>query len=543
MYLIFCGLIFLLSGCSGQVAGGGIETNNTISAVHADGTPAAGAGVWIHRADYIKDTSEFYDDDRTPDGYIDENGRYFLNGLPEGEYVAEVRYENLEGALFTFEIRGTEGTEIRPDTLEPLGSVSGEVVTDSITQNVFVQIRGLERIVRATPEGGYSITGLPKGTVQLHMTSTNPDVFYDEPAPAEILPGKNTVVEKVGYVIEDYGTWGNTRPIIINTSVSGAGVSGDVVGFPLLVRLDGGSFDFSGAEPGGTDIRFSKPDGTHLPYQIEQWDDASQQAAIWVRMDTVYGDNDTQSIIIHWGKPSAIDRSDGRAVFNTSSAFTGVWHYAEDPSGVAPQMLDATVHSSHGTSYGDMTSDDLVASIIGQGLDFDDAGDYIRMDGLSPLFSDGDDMTFSLWFKTPIQNKAYFIAGGKSTDNSDVFRVGISDDGEILVQTGLNETREMMGGRYDDDVWHYVVAMVDSSGVRTVYVDAVEVPGYMRTDLPPYSALTNVVSGMDWDGGNPSDRYGGIMDELCLSTQIRSFDWIKLCFETQKPGSAVVGLE
>lgn len=61
-------------------------------------------------------------------------------------------------------------------------------------------------------------------------------------------------------------------------------------------RLNQSNFNFSEALGSGENIRFSKADGTHLYYQIERWDSLSGEAQVWVRVDTVYGNNSTQYI-------------------------------------------------------------------------------------------------------------------------------------------------------------------------------------------------------------------------------------------------------
>ena len=72
---------------------------------------------------------------------------------------------------------------------------------------------------------------------------------------------------------EDYLTWANHDSIYINTTPSGAGITGvPIADFPLLVRLDTSKFkNFSQVMAGGADIRFSKDNfSRHLPYQIER---------------------------------------------------------------------------------------------------------------------------------------------------------------------------------------------------------------------------------------------------------------------------------
>ena len=126
-------------------------------------------------------------------------------------------------------------------------------------------------------------------------------------------------------VIEDYSNWSNSQSIVLNTTKTGADVSGDVGRFPVLVRLiEGHHLDFSTANEGSS-IRFANSDGDHLSYEIERWTTSSSpdSAEIWVFADTIYGDNSSQYITMHWGNGNAVDRSDGEMVFSTGNGFAG----------------------------------------------------------------------------------------------------------------------------------------------------------------------------------------------------------------------------
>ena len=53
-------------------------------------------------------------------------------------------------------------------------------------------------------------------------------------------------------------SWKYARALILNTSATGANVSGTVFDFPVVIRLNAGNFDFSQAQSGGADIRFGE---------------------------------------------------------------------------------------------------------------------------------------------------------------------------------------------------------------------------------------------------------------------------------------------
>ena len=157
---------------------------------------------------------------------------------------------------------------------------------------------------------------------------------------------------------DDYGNWNYYKPVYLNTTSGGADVSTNVEEFPVLVRLTSSDFDFSEAQGNGEDIRFAKEgDGTHLSYEIEEWDSSGGSAVIWVLADSVHGDDSTE-IQMYWGMATAGDSSDGEAVFDTANGFAGVYHFAP-----ADTFADATANSNDGTNVG--TSADATTTIIG----------------------------------------------------------------------------------------------------------------------------------------------------------------------------------
>ncbi|EFK96964.1 transport protein ExbB2 [sediment metagenome] len=140
----------------------------------------------------------------------------------------------------------------------------------------------------------------------------------------------HTIVLRAGE--EDFGTWQYSKAIYLNTNTSGANVSSNVTNFPVLIRLDRTNFNFGEASIYGNDLRFGKNDTAFIPYQIEQWDAVNQVAQIWVKVDTVKGNDSTQYFTMYWGKSDADSRSDGSAVFDTANGYAGVWHMNPDLS-------------------------------------------------------------------------------------------------------------------------------------------------------------------------------------------------------------------
>lgn len=136
-------------------------------------------------------------------------------------------------------------------------------------------------------------------------------------------------------------------------------------GFPLLVRLDKGWFDFSQAKPDGADVRFATSAGASLAYQIEAWDASAGMAAIWVRIPTLKG-NARQELKMFWGKADASSESDGKAIFNASNGYK----YIGDMDEVRVSTRDALRRLGETSIRKPETVQTLVRTLVKEGGEF-----------------------------------------------------------------------------------------------------------------------------------------------------------------------------
>ena len=358
-----------------------------------------------------------------------------------------------------------------------------------------------------------------------------PDSTLEQPIPASRL---SPVTDD-----EDYSDWNFTSTIIMNTTVSGANVSQNVLKVPVLVRLSESNFDFSSARADGSDLRFSKTDGSHFYYQIEQWDILAQIAAVWVRVDTVFGNDSTQSITMHWGKSDAVSRSDGAAVFDTAAGFRGVWHMEQVPPDT---IRDATINRNNGTVHGNMGASNSVGGAVGKALRFNDStSDYCNMGNSTTLQISGE-VTLSAWIKTGVNDTFMGICGkiilfpGKKGFSLHKYTTNV-----FRFHTANGSTQELLESNtgYADSNWHYI-AGVRRGSANYLYVDGVQqtATGSLAfSDDGSFAAAGKQYT--DYEG-----RYwDGLIDEMRIDSKGRSADWIKLCYENQKEGSVFLSIE
>ncbi len=316
---------------------------------------------------------------------------------------------------------------------------------------------------------------------------------------------------------EIYSQWAHSQNIIINTSSSGYAISTDIYNFPYLIRLLGGDIPFNEVKKNGDDIRFASAGGTHLSYEIEKWDSAANSAAVWVKVDTILGNNATQFMRMYWGKSDANTQSNGAAVFDTARNFVAVWHFGSD------SLNDATANANSGTDHSSLLANGLIGNCRGFG------GGYIDF-GNKNCFKIGSYITVTGWLKSSQPS------GWASIVRHDGhFTAFQADDGGnahiALWNPNLNTSASWSWADWNDGKWHFFASRFHTtSGVTvlrdgTAYVSAPAITGTLAT-----TTTAPFVVGATETGG---ENYSGLLDEVVVSNTVRSDAWIKLCYLNQ----------
>jgi autotransporter-associated beta strand protein len=363
----------------------------------------------------------------------------------------------------------------------------------------------------------------------------------------------NDIVLRVARITqgEEYTEWSYSRTISLNTTSQGADVSGNVTNFPVLLRLNPDNFPyFSQTLASGADIRFAKTNGNHLRYTIERWVDVTgsyDTAEIWIKIDTVYGNNKTQAFVMYWGKTGAADSSKSTAVFDTANGFVSVYSLGQS-SGAA---VDYTYNALNGTANGNVPN--RQAGQIGYGQSFDGDGDYFNA-GAGTKFdlSANDRMTISAWVK-PAGNATGGIEGIVAKwrwNGATAYQYELAEDQTNGFFFGLSSTGsdyiflyDSVGNAPSNDTWYNVVGQMDGSKMR-IFVDGVAKDSTNATAIAPENSNASFKIGeIDDDGSTYRQYYNGIIDYVTLSKTARNADWIKLSYENQKTDQTLVDPE
>jgi hypothetical protein len=320
-----------------------------------------------------------------------------------------------------------------------------------------------------------------------------------------------------------YEEWKHSGAIHILTTPVGAGLpaAAAVRDFPLLVRLYRDSFRFSEADREGNDIRFSAA-GKPLAYEIEDWDQEAGEASIWVRIPWIKG-NESQEIRIHWGRAGVPGESDGKAVFNASNGYIGVWHLGGDVRDVAGNLQS----EDKGTIKAE--------GVIGGARHFSGNAGVFCGKEIGVLPSGGTPHSTQAWFR-PVSANGRIVAWGNESKQGKV-TMNYGSPPQIRMDCYFSNGNVEAGIPGPTKDWIQAVHTFED-GRSSLYIN-----GEKRGEGNPRSApLAIERPARMWLGGwYDNYEYTGDIDEVRVSGVARSADWVRLEHENQKPVQTLVG--
>lgn len=519
-----------------NLAGGGSDLPDkrvvTGKVFSADKNPAPNTQVMIIPANY-----NYLNNASIPTEQIDTTdsaGVFHFSRCKAGDYnIQAVHLSKRTRFLITGVAVGEDTTKVPDDTLRPPGAVKVFFPDGMTPANCLVYFPGTTIADHQVTNTNYVVLdSIPAGKIPRVYFVTKVDsvpsaVRYN----LTISSGDTTVLAKPA--------WNYSRRLILNTSLSGAQVNGNVLNFPILVRLNSDNFDFLQAKSNGEDIRFTKSDNTFLPYEIERWDAINKRAEIWVKVDTVAGNDSTQSITMYWGNSTVSDSSNSNAVFDTSNSVTAVWHLNQN-------CTDATGNRHNGIA----SSATDTSGIIGFCKKFNGT-DSIQIAG---LLSEPSSITLSAWAQLDSITPLMF-------HGSEVISIGDA----VLIRMDYNNTNSLGTGgaiHASNDTtyshfgsgqflkqsgWHFITFTLDETSLSPVlYIDGLKVDGLKTTAGTVLKMPINYggVGQNTYIGkhGNGKTGYGftGRIDEVRVYRAALSANYIKLSFMNQKDNDELV---
>lgn len=527
-------LSFIMTGCTApDTAGATTETTNGVIGLilNNDNTPATNTVVKLMIFDYdpaaqnVSDSTAFIDT-------TDTNGQFGFKRIRPGNYSILARNKKSKTSLLIRDVDVIDDsiTEVSSANLKKSGSISiGFNSQGAIDSGSYVYIPGTDIFASVEKKDRIVLDDVPAGLfseVILHgPVDKKSNILRNG---VEIKPESTITIENP--------LWKYSRKIVLNTTASGADIKDDLYNFPILIRLNNTNFQFDQA--GGSDLLFTS-NNKRLPMEIERWDDANRMAEIWVKIDTIYGNDAEQSITMYWGNPQAAIKWNSNQVFDTADGFLGVWHLNEN----SDTVHDATGNGFHGIRFGNLSQS---SSVIGYGQAFSGATAYYEIgDAINPGTGN---LTLSAWVKrkgTGLQS--IFVKSNGGTPSSTygwTLSFGVLDqlhfftatDGSSWGSKGAFDFWSDSNAVINDTVsWHYVVAVFNrfSNDSCRCFIDGMDVTGGHNGNVKDVASIVNTLPlriGSEVDGDY---RFIGSLDECVISGVPRSDAWIRLCFINQ----------
>ncbi len=539
--VVLCGL-----GCEGG-GNSGSETTNGLSGRVRDveGSPVARAHVNLLPEDFNPGTGAA----PTARTLTDARGTYVLEDVPPGHYHLEIT-DSADGTVALLQdIVVTEaGHFVRDATTGYPGSIDVRVAdflggkTGYGYSYVYVPGTSAWRTVDAgaRSSGRMRLERVPTGKfadVLLAWNDGSDQRFIALAHEVEVLPDSTVAPAP-------FQTWKFSRAIPLNTSAMG--ILEPVTDFPLLVRLDSGSFDFTQAQPDGRDLRFSKTDGTILSFQIERWDAVAKRAEVWVRIDKVGGNDEGKGIVMHWGRELA-DIPAGPAVFDSAAGFATVYHFSEDANSDPGGYKDATPNANNATATS-VNSAARIPGVIGSAKTFSGVpGSTVGTLAakMPPGFGGNASFTVSFWMRfTPGPKRQTILDFGTPGTQQDVHwlmrpdtttQFGAYDSNPI--DTGTAPWQNVFKFNQPVESWVHIATVYDAAKATLItYVDgeradSVSVPA-MAVDKAGGLHIGKALEVFYLPSETP---FIGALDEVRFMTRAVTPARIRLDYMTQKP--------
>ena len=253
--------------------------------------------------------------------------------------------------------------------------------------------------------------------------------------------------------------WSYRKPITVDAGTDGAGVSSEVKELPVLIRLHEGIFNFTDAQPDGSDLRFiAGDDKTPLTFHVEKFDPAFNLAYAWVQIPELSPDT-PQKIYMYYGNPKA--EPAGAPAETYGSSQTAVYHF------------NSTDRQRDVTQYKNNPSQSLTTSDGGliwyQGR-IGGSGALVVPASPSTAVAAGGAFTWSTWVKLDDESTQSGQLMNKSFSGGSL--AVVVEQGSPYLSLTQNATSQTTSPSFPikDGSWHHIAVVGNGQNV-TLYVD------------------------------------------------------------------------
>ncbi|MFX0185201.1 MAG: DUF2341 domain-containing protein, partial [Candidatus Hodarchaeota archaeon] len=316
--------------------------------------------------------------------------------------------------------------------------------------------------------------------------------------------------------------WADTRfSFRKNITIDATKVSDDLIDFPVLIDLYDSDLQ-QDAQASGNDIMFSNAIGHILDHEIEFYErvynSTHAHLVAWVKTNL----SGTQDAILsmYYGNPTLPSQENPISVWNEN--YIGVWHLDESTGGT-DAIKDSTSNLNDGTDSGNPALGAL--GQMGNAIEFDGTDDYIDLGTKASLYGITNNVTISAWIypSSATQLDDARVAGTKF--GYELYNINIAEQMRFIASTDSNYNFSKTS--YTKEEWTYFVGIFDGTETQIfkngALADSDSLVGSLDTTPTPA-----------YIGGYPTGYWwNGIIDEVRISSTVRSTDWIQTEYNNQ----------
>jgi hypothetical protein len=458
----------------------------------------------------------------------DTNGLFTFENITEGEYDLQTLHSKDGTALFlnNIEIAGEQKKDLGDQKLKKTATLIVPLRTDLVKTSGYVFIPG-------TILSKFAVAGANEvrfDTIAQGIYSSI--LFQAGVSSSPVTLFSNVIVDSsVTVYLDTYKSWTNLSIVSLNTTSSGADINDTLLNFPVLIRLTSANMDFTSARRNGEDLRFYKNNYRPLAFEIERWDSVNACAEVWVRADTIFGNDSTQSFIMSYGNRWAGSLSKSGNVFDTSEGYLGVWHLGESGG---TTVIDATHNKYNGTPF-NMDGSSDVEGVIGRAAKFDGLSNYISINNSQSGKLDLSNDTcyaISAWvYENEPDNNANVIISKGST----LYGLEFNEFQKWeFHSSSVNGVVTKTSAAASVGKWTCITG-VKQRGYFYLYIDGVLADSMIVTDNPaPDSTYGKYALTIGKQADADTEWLKGLIDEVRILNRNCSAGYIKLSYQNQK---------
>lgn len=310
--------------------------------------------------------------------------------------------------------------------------------------------------------------------------------------------------------------WPYRKAVTIDTSPTGANLSGAIGRTVLLVRLHNGNFTFSDALENGADLRIVDTDGkTPLPFHIERYDASNGIATLWVSVPNLSGGAKRQ-LWVYFGNKNAPAGSNIAGTYDPDTV--AAYHFSE---AAGKPVSDLTANANNAQNAVPAIDENGVIARAGR---FPGTGALVIPATASLAAPAGAPLTLTAWAKPDQANgeQAIFARGA--------LVLGFANGVPFAL---VGEQRIQANAAARPGEWTHLGFAADGQGFR-LYVNGVEA----AAGTGPLPALDGPIA----LGGAAGRPFFGELDEVRLAKTARPAAMILANAQSEGPGNKIVAV-